>query len=321
LLGFAKRIAKKILPELVVDALRSIQIVSWGKKAVWSAVDIPLRNRLRSQPRAPRSTVAVRDLASYSALVVTAHPDDEVIAAGVMLCRLKQAGVICLTNGAPFNEKYAFQCGFDNRLDYAAARQREAEAALALTGRKFVPHCNVDVADLEAALNLVSLTRYLCHRFRLGFDYIITHAYEGGHPDHDAAAFCVHAACALISKEGGTPPVIVEAPFYNAPGGVIRTNQFLTHGDAGPVACFKLSPAEQLLKTRMFDCFVSQRKVLTQFDLTEEKFRQAPRYHFAAEPDAEGAGLDKFGWELNGRKWRMHAWRAMRELDLMRELA
>jgi N-acetylglucosamine malate deacetylase 2 len=297
------------------------RIVNRGKRVIREAADIPLRYRLRSEPRAPRAMVAMDDLASHSALVVTAHPDDEVIAAGVILSRLERAGVICLTNGAPRYEQHAIRAGFDNRLDYAEARQREAEAALSLTDREIAPIRNIGIADQEATLNLVSLTRYLAHRFRLGFDRVITHAYEGGHPDHDAAAFCVHAACALIAKAGGTPPVIVEAPLYNAPGGVFQSNHFLAHGDAGPVACFKLSPAEQLLKSRMFDCHASQRKLLTQFDLTEEKFRQAPRYHFAAAPHAGRPGFDQFGWGLNGRKWRVHAWRAMRELDLIRELA
>ncbi len=297
------------------------RIANRGRKLLRELADIPRRNRLRSEPRAPRAMVAMDDLTSHSALVVTAHPDDEVIAAGIMLSRLKQAGVICLTNGAPRYEQHAVRAGFDNRLDYAEARQREAEAALSLTEREIAPVRNIGIADQEAALNLVSLTRYLAHRFRLGFDRVITHAYEGGHPDHDAAAFCVHAACALIAKEGGTPPVIVEAPLYNAQGGVFQSNQFLAHADAGPVDYYNLSRAEQALKGRMFDCHASQRKLLTQFDLTEEKFRQAPRYHFAAPPHAGRPGFDQFGWGLNGRKWRMHAWRAMRELDLTRELA
>lgn len=283
--------------------------------------EAPLRYSLRSQPRPTRAAVPMEDLPEHAGLVVTAHPDDEVIAAGVMLSRLRRAGVICVTNGAPHNVRHANAAGFDNRWDYGEARQKEAEAALALTGREIAPLCNVGIADQEATLHLVPTTLYLVHRFRLEFDRVITHAYEGGHPDHDSVAFCVHAACALIAKAGETPPVIVEAPLYNAPGGAFQSNQFLANGDAGPVAHFKHSPAEQALKTAMFDCHATQSKILAQFDLTEEKFRQAPRYHFAAAPHPGKLGFDSFGWFLNGRKWRAHAWRALRELDLWRELA
>ena len=46
---------------------------------------------------------------------------------------------------------------------------------------------------------------------------VLTHAYEGGHPDHDAVAFAVHRAARRTSA------AVVEMPFYHAgPDGVAR---------------------------------------------------------------------------------------------------
>jgi LmbE family N-acetylglucosaminyl deacetylase len=297
------------------------RILRRGKRAVRDILMARRRDVLRSQPRPPRPVIALDDLPARSILVVMAHPDDEAIAAGAMLARAAGAGVICVTDGAPRKGNFARDAGFDNWMDYAAARRGEAEAALALLGREILPMSNLGIADQEAAFNLVPAARHLASRLRSGFSHVVTHAYEGGHPDHDSAAFCVHAACALIAKEGGVPPVIVEAPLYNAPQGIFQHNIFIPHDDAGPVATFRLSPAEQDLKRRMFDCHVTQRAVFPAFDATEEKFRLAPRYHFSAPPHPGDAGYNQYMGAFTGAVWRRHAWRAMRELDVWKDLA
>ena len=59
---------------------------------------------------------------------------------------------------------------------------------------------------------------------------ILTHAYEGGHPDHDAVAFAVAAAVRVAGRAADT--TIVEMPFYRAgPEGWIR-QLFLPHDGA-----------------------------------------------------------------------------------------
>ena len=169
------------------------------------------RQMLCERPRSPRAMTSIDGLQFPSTLIVVAHPDDEVISAGALLTRLRRVGIICVTNGAPRRGSFAQAAGFDNWPDYAHARRREAELALSLLGREISPLLNLGVADQEAVFELVDTARYLANQFRSGFSHVITHAYEGGHPDHDATAFCVHAACVLMAKDT-PPPTIVEAP-------------------------------------------------------------------------------------------------------------
>lgn len=296
------------------------RILRRGKRIARDLADIPLRRRLAVSPRPARSAAPLTGLSRSSTLVVTAHPDDESIAAAALMQQVPRLGVICVTNGAPFNESYARQAGFDNRLDYALARRGEIEAALALLQRDVAPFHTLGLSDQEASFHLVPVTRHLAKQMQ-GFEQVITHAYEGGHPDHDATAFCVHAAAAIIARSGMTPPVIVEAPLYNAPDKTYVHQIFLSHPDAGEIVSNRLSADQQDLKRRMFACHATQESTFKSFQTENEQFRLAPRYHFCAPPHPGDAGYDQFHWPLNSSLWRRQAWKAMRELGLQNELA
>src|SRR5690606_283400 len=229
-----------------------------SKRAAQDLSDIQLRKQLTSRARPDRAPPSLDDLSGGAVLVVVAHPDDESIAAAGLMSRAQRVGVICASNGAPRKESYARKAGFDNWMAYAAARRAEALAALGELERPVSPCENLGITDQEVSLNLVPLTRYLTQPLRSGFSHVVTHAYEGGHPDHDAVAFAVHAACALIGRAGETPPTIVEAPLYHAAPGQFVHGEFAAHPDAGPATALQLTEAEQALKRRMFDRHVTQ---------------------------------------------------------------
>lgn len=295
------------------------RIVRRSKRAGRELADIPLRRRLSISPRSGRTLAPLADPAQNSTLVVTAHPDDESIAAAALMQQVPRLGVICVTNGAPLKESYARQAGFDNWIDYASKRRQEIEAALGCLNREVAPlHC-LGISDQEAVSHLVGVTRHLVKQLN-GFQQAITHAYEGGHPDHDSTAFCVHAACALIQRSGGVPPAIIESPLYSAPDGRYVHQVFVPHADAGPVLSVPLSEEQKILKRRMYACHETQSKTFNDFHVETEQFRIAPRYHFSAPPHPGDVGYNQFRWPLTGKVWRRLAWKAMRELDLL-ELA
>ncbi|HEV7515463.1 MAG TPA: PIG-L family deacetylase, partial [Thermoanaerobaculia bacterium] len=66
-------------------------------------------------------------------LVLAAHPDDETIGAGALLCRQPPQAVIHVTDGAPRDLAWA-PAAHGDRDGYARARRRELAAALALAG-------------------------------------------------------------------------------------------------------------------------------------------------------------------------------------------
>jgi LmbE family N-acetylglucosaminyl deacetylase len=291
------------------------------RRAIDLLRDMPRRHALASRARPARTFAPIADLARHSALVIVAHPDDEAIAAGALLAQLPRAGVICFTDGAPRHGSSARQAGFDNWMDYAAVRRREAEAVIARIGRPLSPVENLGIADQDAVHHLEAATRYLVKPLQTGFDYVITHPYEGGHPDHDAVAFAVHAAAALIAQAGGRPPVILEAAFYNSAHGRADVGAFVPHSDAGDILVMPLRSEERALKRALYDCHLTQRAILADFTTEWESFRVAPRYHFAAPPHAGEIGYRRFSWAMPDRNWRALAWEAMRKLGLEQELA
>lgn len=98
-------------------------------------------------------------------------------------------------DGSPLDTGDAVAAGCHWRAEYTAERRREAEAALSMAGIAKAKITQMNFTDqrvsfgiAELALKLVSFAERERPEVRL------THAYEGGHPDHDAVAFACHAA-------------------------------------------------------------------------------------------------------------------------------
>src|SRR4029079_1057965 len=69
-------------------------------------------------------------------------------------------------------------------------------------------------ADQSATHGLAQLSAMLAGALiARNITTVVTHAYEGGHPDHDAVAFAVQAAARLLQQRGHQLAVI-EMPLY-----------------------------------------------------------------------------------------------------------
>jgi len=267
-----------------------------------------LLDRLLSRDNPPRT------------LVVAAHSDDETIGAGILLSRLPDARVLHLTNSTPRDERFIRDRFAGTREEYERTRREEVAAAMALAGLGPERLLRLEgVVDQEAVQSLPRIARELAVLFRqLRPEVVVTHACEGGHPDHDAAAVGVRAAAELIRRGRGEPPAIVEMPLYHArpEGDEIVVQEFLPPNDQA--VTLELSPEERDLKERMMDCFASQRDLLTMFRPPErEVFRPAPRGDLVGRPPHEGRlQYEIWGFPIDGARWRDLARDAVEELEM-----
>lgn len=233
--------------------------------------------------------------------IVVAHPDDETLGCGAVLANLRGAHLVLVTDGASRDLADARRCGFDSAEAYAAARKRELIAALRIGRCRLRSLLLLGYPDQQAAHHLASLARRLAELFeQYDIDTALTHAYEGGHPDHDATAFGVHRA-ALLVGEAGRRLRVIEMPFYSlGPAGIVR-QRFACDGPAE--IRIALSASVQRRKRRMIAAHGTQRATLAPFHVRAERFREAPRYDFGALPNGGRLLYEAYPWGLTGADW------------------
>jgi N-acetylglucosamine malate deacetylase 2 len=257
-------------------------------------------------------------------LVIAAHPDAETAGAASLLSTLPDCAVLHLSDGVPRDRALWASGAARTRDAYASQRRGEALRAMEIAG---VPatdvHC-LGLQDQELVFQLPDLARELVRWIiALGPELLITHSYEGGHPDNDAAAFAAAAARDLLLRSGQRAPMLLEMALYHGAGGELTVGQFVASDDISPpqIQCaFRGAALDR--KHEMLRCFESQADGLAPFfEIEYERFRPAPRYDFAAPPHFGPLLYEQRSMPVDGDTWRALAARARGELSLGARLA
>jgi LmbE family N-acetylglucosaminyl deacetylase len=218
-------------------------------------------------------------------MVVAAHPDDDILGAGGRLPGLSQnLYVVYVSDGAPRNPRFAREAGFSSRESYALARRREAREALGIAGVAEDRVFELFAIDRETTLELPRLTREMASLMRtIEPEIVLSHPYEGGHPDHDATALVVHAARQLLLEAGDPVPTLFEFTSCHDPRGGLSCGQFLTQPGLEE-RVFELGEELAERKARMLACHRTQASIWSRLPLRFERFRVAPEYDFLRAP-------------------------------------
>jgi len=248
-------------------------------------------------------------LAGRHVMVITAHPDDETIGAGACLADAERISLVQVTDGAR-SAVVALSRGFTSRRRYRQAREEELLRALSIL-RKPVEWVRLEIRDQHAAFHIADIARRLGELIATHKpDIVLTHAFEGAHPDHDAVAMAAYLA--LRSPGLSTPQV--EITGYHRLGGSDTYGCFLSRSDAS-VIHVGLSADQRAQKRAMLACFISQRSIVSRFGLDQEVFRIAPRYDFNQRPHEGTLYYEKHRLLMRWSLWRVLVRRALDEFE------
>lgn len=250
---------------------------------------------LRQLEAPDRPTIDARNIA-----IVVAHPDDETFGCGAALARLPGITLVHATDGAPRDGVDARANGFSGWEAYAEARRGELDRAIALSGVRSAFRSSLGLPDQQAYLHLPAIVASLSALFdERKIAIVLTHAFEGGHPDHDAVAFAV-------ARSAGNR-AIVEMPYYRlGPSGPL-SQCFAEVDGAGEEHRIALTQAEGDRKKRMIAAFETQVEPLSQVSTLFETFRLAPRYDFSRPPNDGRIYYEEiFGWDISADELRRY---------------
>lgn len=210
-------------------------------------------------------------------LAIYAHPDDEVIGAS---CALEYYGadvqLAFVTDGAPTLEDapeyYHPNTPWQFGSEYIDLRRSEARDVGRILGVQNEVQF-LGLTDSSLHLETVNLLQML-RKLIVGTmpDLILTHAYEGGHLDHDL----VSAAVWKIINEAKMAVSVCETPLYSIQKGQMTHNQKFARHDGWPT--FTALPSEA--KGKAMSRYLSQQIDLKYFDPKVMEY-----YHFRTDPD------------------------------------
>lgn len=260
-----------------------------------SQAEIKVWERLR------RALSGRERLTAFPVVVLAAHPDDESIGASLLLAQVEKSSVVFLTGGVPRDRRLWPATISGGEEDYAKTRREEAIRALCWAGVSEDRIFYLPGRDQEAIFQASSLAAALYSLLsELKPRALVTHPYEGGHPDHDAAALIARLA---RSRLRSLRLALIEMTSYHAREGRSVTCEFLEAESRDELAV-ELSSEEQGRKQRMLAAYSSQQLVLASFGIDRERLRPAPDYDFQRPPHPGRLWYEQMGWPLSGERWR-----------------
>lgn len=226
--------------------------------------------------------------ASLRALVIAAHADDDAVGFGIGLRERGAAAIVYLTDSAPRDPRF-FTTPSPSRQLYAAARRAETLQAAAMLGVAQRSLFFLDAVDMEAYCELARLDSELSTLATIVSPRIIwSPAYDGGHPDHDVAAFLAARLAGRLA--------IPHCEFALYPAGRRLTPLRFSGPDQGSAR--HLTAGEQDFKRALLAVYASQRSLLSRVDCTCERYRVAHRYDFRRRPVAGATLYESWGWPV-----------------------
>jgi LmbE family N-acetylglucosaminyl deacetylase len=175
----------------------------------------------------------------------------------------------------------------------------------------------IGVPDQDAARHIAAIARMLAGIIaNRGIRCAITHAFEGGHPDHDAVACAAYASCRLLEQSGHAVS-LYEMPLYRLGANQEVRQTFAPHGTAAELS-LSLDADAQARKRKMLACYTTQRRTLSGFAIETERFRPASGHDFTELPNGGALLYERHDWGVRtGAEWKELARRALAELDLV----
>lgn len=260
-------------------------------------------------PPAPTDDAIARTIAGGSAprgriVLLVAHQDDEIIGVGAQLHRwAPDLTCVYATDGSPADATDARAAGFSDGHAYARARAEESRDALRIAGIAWARVREFGFTDRSLVYRLADLNDAVeCLIRDLEPDIILTHAFEGGHPDHDALSLVTRSVARRCMDHGRRVALLEFAGYAQGTDGTLVTNRFVGPPDA-PAHRLPVRAGDRRRKRLMFESFRTQQRRLAMFDTSEEWLRAAPVYDYSAPPNAGQVWYDRFNWEITSTEW------------------
>lgn len=228
-------------------------------------------------------------------LILVAHPDDEALGCGALLQRMRQPIVVFATDGAPRSD--FFWKKFGSRAAYAGVRRNEASHALALAGVKdifFLGDSAGPFCDQELFLNLdAAVEAFAAAVEREQPEALLTLAYEGGHPDHDACNFIMSVIAPRFALPAWEMPL-----YHRSADGISAQQKFVRESPEEHL--LRATPKEVQIKRAMFQAYQSQFESLPPFHLEEERFQRLPAHDYSRPPHDGRLNYEMWEWPMTG---------------------